>query len=147
MLKIWQNIKYIRTKNKSLNPVKRLVVLSVLQQKQNEIFSNVSSDCLLYSWTNGLILFFLLFCIGLTGILFNYRNYLVTMLCIEIMYLGITVCFLIVGVSSGDPKGQIYGLCLLIIAAAESAIGLGLLVVLFRFGGSIDFIDYEELKG
>jgi len=69
------------------------------------------------------------------------------MLCIEIMYLGITVCFLIVGVSSGDPKGQIYGLCLLIIAAAESAIGLGLLVVLFRFGGSIDFIDYEELKG
>jgi NADH:ubiquinone oxidoreductase subunit K len=93
------------------------------------------------------MLFFLLFFIGLTGIIFNYRNYLVTMLCIEIMYLGITVCFLIVGVSTADPKGQIYALILLIIAAAESAVGLGLLVVLYRFGRSIDFQDYQELKG
>lgn len=99
------------------------------------------------SWTDSLMLFFLLFFIGLTGILFNYRNYLVTMLCIEIMYLGITVCFLIVGVSTADPKGQIYALILLIIAAAESAVGLGLLVVLYRFGRSIDFQDYQELKG
>lgn len=99
------------------------------------------------SWTDSLLLFFLLFFIGLTGIIFNYRNYLVTMLCIEIMYLGITVCFLIVGVSTADPKGQIYALVLLIIAAAESAVGLGLLVVLYRFGKSIDFQDYQELKG
>jgi len=99
------------------------------------------------SWTDSLMLFFLLFFIGLTGIIFNYRNYLVTMLCIEIMYLGITVCFLIVGVSTADPKGQIYALILLIIAAAESAVGLGLLVVLYRFGRSIDFQDYQELKG
>ena len=99
------------------------------------------------SWTDSLMLFFLLFFIGLTGIIFNYRNYLVTMLCIEIMYLGITVCFLIVGVATADPKGQIYALILLIIAAAESAVGLGLLVVLYRFGRSIDFQDYQELKG
>lgn len=99
------------------------------------------------SWTDSLLLFFLLFFIGLTGIIFNYRNYLVTMLCIEIMYLGITVCFLIVGVSTADPKGQIYALVLLIIAAAESAVGLGLLVVLYRFGKSIDFQDYQELRG
>jgi len=69
------------------------------------------------------------------------------MLCIEIMYLGITICFLIVSVATADPKGQIYGLILLIAAAAESAIGLGVLVVLYKFGNSIDFSDYQELRG
>lgn len=99
------------------------------------------------SWTESLLLFLLLFFIGLSGIVFNYRNYLVTMLCIEIMYLGITICFLIVSVATADPKGQIYGLILLIVAAAESAIGLGVLVVLYKFGNSIDFSDYQELRG
>lgn len=99
------------------------------------------------AWTESLLIFLLLFFIGLSGIIFNYRNYLVTMLCIELMYLGITVCFLIVSVATSDPKGQIYGLILLIVAAAESAIGLGILVVLYKFGKSIDFNDYHELKG
>lgn len=94
-----------------------------------------------------LLLFLLLYFIGLSGIVFNFRNFLVTMLCIEIMYLGITICFLIVSAATGDPKGQIYGLVLLIVAAAESAIGLGILVVLYKFGKSIDFSDYEELRG
>ena len=99
------------------------------------------------TWTEPLLLFLLLSFIGLSGIVFNYRNYLVTMLCVEIMYLGITVCFLIVSVATADPKGQIYGLILLIVAAAESAIGLGILVVLYKFGNSIDFSDYQELRG
>jgi NADH:ubiquinone oxidoreductase subunit K len=123
-----------------------------MQKIQEVVIENLLNDLpaqlsLGLSWTDSLMLFFLLFFIGLTGIIFNYRNYLVTMLCIEIMYLGITVCFLIVGVSTADPKGQIYALILLIIAAAESAVGLGLLVVLYRFGRSIDFQDYQELKG
>jgi len=101
----------------------------------------------LASWTEHLFLFYFLFFIGLTGILFNYKNYLVTMFCIELMYLGITVCFVIVSVSTADPKGQIYAILLLVIAAAESAIGLGMLIVLYRFGSSIDFSDYQELKG
>lgn len=122
------------------------------EPKNEVIIENLLNDLpeqlsLGMSWTDSLMLFFLLFFIGLTGIIFNYRNYLVTMLCIEIMYLGITVCFLIVGVATADPKGQIYALILLIIAAAESAVGLGLLVVLYRFGKSIDFQDYQELKG
>jgi len=123
-----------------------------MQKIQEVVIENLLNDLpsqlsLGMSWTDSLMLFFLLFFIGLTGIIFNYRNYLVTMLCIEIMYLGITVCFLIVGVATADPKGQIYALILLIIAAAESAVGLGLLVVLYRFGRSIDFQDYQELKG
>lgn len=97
-------------------------------------------------WADHLFLFYLLFFIGLTGILLNYKNYLVTMFCIELMYLGITVCFAIVSVSTADPKGQIYAVLLLVVAAAESATGLGMLIVLYRFGSSIDFADYQELK-
>jgi NADH-quinone oxidoreductase subunit K len=98
-------------------------------------------------WIDYLFLFYLLFLIGLTGMLFNYKNYLVTMFCIELMYLGITICFVIVSISTADPKGQIYAILLLVLAAAESAIGLGVLIVLYRFGSSIDFQDYQELKG
>jgi NADH:ubiquinone oxidoreductase subunit K len=63
------------------------------------------------------------------------------------MYLGITICFIIISISTADPKGQIYALLLLVIAAAESAIGLGVLIVLYRFGNSIEFNNYQELKG
>jgi NADH:ubiquinone oxidoreductase subunit K len=69
------------------------------------------------------------------------------MFCIELMYLGITLCFIIVSISTSDPKGQIYALLLLILAAAESAVGLGILIVLYRFGSSIEFQNYQELKG
>ena len=78
--------------------------------------------------------------------MFNYKNYLVTMFCIELMYLGITICFVIVSISTADPKGQIYAILLLVLAAAESAIGLGILIVLYRFGGSINFQTYHQLK-
>ena len=98
-------------------------------------------------WIDYLFFFYFLFLIGLSGIIFNYKNYLVTMFCIELMYLGITVCFIIVSISTADPKGQIYAILLLILAAAESAVGLGLLIVLYRFGNSIDFQDYQKLKG
>jgi len=98
-------------------------------------------------WIDHLFLFYCLFLIGLTGILFNYKNYLVTMFCLELMYLGITICFIIVSMATADPKGQIYAILLLVLAAAESAIGLGVLIVLYRFGASIDFHEYQELKG
>ena len=98
-------------------------------------------------WIDYLFLFYFLFLIGLSGIIFNYKNYLVTMFCIELMYLGITICFIIVSISTADPKGQIYAILLLILAAAESAVGLGLLIVLYRFGNSIEFQEYQKLKG
>jgi len=69
------------------------------------------------------------------------------MFCIELMYLGITICFIVVSIATADPKGQIYAIVLLVLAAAESAIGLGVLIVLYRFGSSINFQDYQELKG
>lgn len=98
-------------------------------------------------WTEFVTLSYLIYLIGVIGIIFNFKNFLITMLSIELMYLGVTVSFILVSVSTADPKGQIYAMILLILAAAESAIGLGFLIVLFRFGKSINFESYQELKG
>jgi len=99
-------------------------------------------------WIDVLSITYLIFLTGLSGIIYNRKNFfLLTMLSIEIMYLGITLSFVIISIGISDPKGQIYAIMLLIIAAAESAIGLGILIVLYRFGHSIDFTDYENLKG
>ncbi len=89
---------------------------------------------------------FILFFIGLLGIVFNYKNFLVTMMSAELMYLSIILLFILTGYYY-NSEGQVYGLLLLVIAASESAIGLGILIVLYRFGRTIDFIDYQDLKG
>jgi NADH:ubiquinone oxidoreductase subunit K len=74
----------------------------------------------------------LLFFAGLFGIIYNYKNLLVTMMCIEIMYLGVVTSFVYYGVAYGDSSSTIFGLLILIFAACESAVGLGLLVATFR---------------
>jgi NADH:ubiquinone oxidoreductase subunit K len=136
-----------------------MMTLNQILWNQNELFQMENAvETLLHLITTGkfysiplwidyIFIFYFLFLIGLSGIMFNYKNYLVTMFCIELMYLGITICFIIVSVSTADPKGQIYAILLLILAAAESAVGLGLLIVLYRFGNSIEFQEYQKLKG
>ena len=79
--------------------------------------------------------------------IFNYKNFLVTMMSVELMYLGAVTSFVLYGTVAHDSRGSIYGLLLLILAACESAIGLGILIVLFRFGKTIDFADYQQLGG
>jgi len=133
--------------------LKQIILNSNIQMQTDniaDVFFNLITAGKIYSiplWIDYLFLFYFLFLIGLSGIIFNYKNYLVTMFCIELMYLGITICFIIVSISTADPKGQIYAIILLILAAAESAVGLGLLIVLYRFGNSIDFTEYQKLKG
>lgn len=77
----------------------------------------------------------------------NYKNFLVTMLCIELMYVGIVVSFTLISIFTNDAKGQLYAITVLILAASESAIGLGLLIVLFRKANSVSFEAYQELRG
>jgi NADH-quinone oxidoreductase subunit K len=79
--------------------------------------------------------------------IFNYKNFLITMISIELIYLGAITSFVVLGVVSHDARGAIYGLTLLILAACESAIGLGILIVLYRFGRSIGFNSYQQLGG
>jgi len=63
------------------------------------------------------------------------------------MYFGIVLSFIFTGATFNDPKGQIYALLFVILAAAESAIGLGVLIVLYRLGQSIEFEIYQKIKG
>lgn len=103
---------------------------------------------LLYSiWYNKLILTIIIFFIGLLGIIYTYKNFLITMFSIELMYLGLTLSFIVIGFDLGEIKAEIISIIYLVIAAAESAIGLGILIILFRFGKSINHEDYQVLKG
>ncbi len=90
---------------------------------------------------------YFLFFLGLFGIVYNYKNFFITMLSIELMYLGLITSFISISLLTSDPKGQIFALFFLIIAASESAIGLSLLVALHWFGRSLKFNAYTELRG
>jgi len=88
-----------------------------------------------------------LFFIGLGGMVFNYKNFLVTMMCVEIMYLGAVTSFVFYGLAFHDITAAIYGLLVLIFAACESAVGLGLLISVYRFGRTIGFSALISLGG
>lgn len=106
---------------------------------------NITENFILESNLLGLSI--LIFIFGLLGIIYRYENFLITMFSIEIMYFGITLGFLIISTTNVDIMGQIYSLMILILAAAESAVGLGLLIVLYRFGFTIRHTDYQTLRG
>ena len=95
-----------------------------------------------------IFLAFLLFFIGIINICLNINNLLISLLNIELIFLSLSVLFccfsLLLG---GDPKGQIYALLILSTAAAESAIGLGLLIALYRLCGSIAITNINKLVG
>jgi NADH-quinone oxidoreductase subunit K len=88
-----------------------------------------------------------LFFLGLVGMAFNYKNFLVTMMSVEVMYLGAVTSFVFYGLAYHDTTATIYGLLVLIFAACESAIGLGLLVSIYRFGRTIGFSSLTALGG
>lgn len=69
------------------------------------------------------------------------------MMCIELTYLGSSLTFIINSVYFFDPVGQLYSLLLIILAAAEAAVGLGLLIVIFRLERRIDFSGFRSLRG
>jgi len=90
---------------------------------------------------------FYLFVIGVYGIFTNRKNIIVILMAIEIMLLAINYNFLLVSVSIDDLGGQIFTLLVLTVAAAESAIGLALLMIYFRARGSIAIDFIRLIKG
>lgn len=98
-------------------------------------------------FANDFILTLTLFLFGLFGIIYSSQNFLVAMLFIELMYFGLTISFLFSSAQNLNSEGQIYSIIYVVIAAAESAIGLGLLIVLYRFNGNINFQNYKLLRG
>lgn len=94
-----------------------------------------------------LILGAILFSIGIVGIFLNRKNIIIVLMAIEIMLLAVNLNFIAFSYFLHDIAGQIFVFFILTVAAAESAIGLAILVVLFRNIQSINVDDLDQLKG
>ena len=94
-----------------------------------------------------LILGALLFAISVVGIFMNRKNLIVLLMAIELMLLAVNMNFIAFAHHLNDLAGQVFVFFILTVAAAESAIGLAILVVLFRNIGGIGVEDLGELKG
>ncbi len=89
----------------------------------------------------------MLFAIAVVGIFLNRRNLIVLLMAIELMLLAVNMNFVAFAHYLGDMAGQVFVFFILTVAAAESAIGLAILVVLFRNRASINVEELDELKG
>ena len=94
-----------------------------------------------------LVLGAILFAIAIAGIFINRRNVIIMLMAIELMLLSVNLNFIAFSRYLGDMQGQVFVFFILTVAAAESAIGLAILVLLFRNVGSIDVEDLDALKG
>ena len=88
-----------------------------------------------------------LFAISVAGIFLNRKNVILLLMCIELLLLAVNFNFIAFSRFLGDPTGQVFVFFILTVAAAESAIGLAILVVLFRNLSTIDVEDLDSLKG
>jgi len=89
----------------------------------------------------------MLFVLSLAGIILNRRNLILLLMCIELMLLAVNFNFIAFSRYLGDETGQVFVFFILTVAAAEAAIGLAILVVLFRTRRSINVQELNRMKG
>ena len=94
-----------------------------------------------------LLLSGVLFALAVAGIFINRKNVLLLLMCIELMLLSVNFNFIAFSQHLGDLSGQVFVFFILTVAAAESAIGLAILVVLFRQRRSINVEDLDTMRG
>ena len=94
-----------------------------------------------------LVLGAILFAIAMAGIFLNRKNVIILLMAIELMLLAVNMNFIAFSSFMDDMAGQVFVFFILTVAAAESAIGLAILVLLFRNVGSINVEDIDRLKG
>lgn len=99
------------------------------------------------SLSHYLVLGGILFAISVLGIFLNRKNVIVLLMAIELMLLAVNMNFIAFSHYLGDIHGQVFVFFILTVAAAESAIGLAILVVLFRNLNTINVDDLDQLKG
>ena len=99
------------------------------------------------SLSHYLVLGAVLFAISVVGQILNRKNLIVLLMAIELMLLAVNLNFIAFSHYLGNDQGQVFVFFILTVAAAESAIGLAILVVLFRNIGGIAVDDLGELKG
>ncbi|WP_137935766.1 NADH-quinone oxidoreductase subunit NuoK [Chitinivorax sp. B] len=97
--------------------------------------------------THYLVLGAILFAISILGIFLNRKNIIVLLMAIELMLLAVNMNFVAFARFMGDTAGEIFVFFILTVAAAEAAIGLAILVVLFRNLSTINVEDIDKLKG
>ncbi|MEO8748283.1 MAG: NADH-quinone oxidoreductase subunit NuoK [Rhodanobacter sp.] len=89
----------------------------------------------------------ILFCIAVAGLFINRKNVIVLLMSIELMLLAVNTNFIGFSRYLGDVSGQVFVFFILTVAAAEAAIGLAILVLLFRTRGTINIADIDSMKG
>jgi len=94
-----------------------------------------------------LILGAVLFCLSVAGIFLNRKNIIILLMCIELMLLAVNMNFIAFSHFNADIAGQVFVFFILTVAAAEAAIGLAILVVLFRNKRTINVEDLDSMKG
>jgi NADH-quinone oxidoreductase subunit K len=94
-----------------------------------------------------LVLAAVLFSLSVAGIFINRKNVILLLMCIELMLLAVNFNFIAFSRMLGDLTGQVFVFFILTVAAAEAAIGLAILVVLFRNTRSINVDELDKLKG
>lgn len=94
-----------------------------------------------------LILGAILFSISIAGIFINRKNVIVLLMCIELMLLAVNMNFIAFSHFLGDTAGQVFVFFILTVAAAEAAIGLAILVVVFRKRQTINVAELNTMKG
>lgn len=89
----------------------------------------------------------ILFTLSIAGIFVNRRNVILLLMCVELMLLAVNFNFIIMSRFLDDIAGQVFVFFILTVAAAEAAIGLAILVVLFRSRRSVQVDDMDSMKG
>lgn len=95
---------------------------------------------------NAVLFSFFLFSIGLFGILLNRQNLILILLSIELILLSVNLNFIFFSIFLDDILGQIFALMILTVAAAESAIGLAIILAFFRLRGTISVSKLNQLS-
>jgi len=89
----------------------------------------------------------ILFCLGVAGIFVNRKNLIILLMCIELILLAVNMNFVAFSRFLDNLDGQVFVFFILTVAAAEAAIGLAILVVVFRNRKTINVAELDDLKG
>jgi len=85
--------------------------------------------------------------IGFIGLIVSRYNLVLTLLSLDLLYYAVSLLFIAAGVASHDLQGQVFAFYLIAIAASETAIGLGLLAIIYRRNRTVNLVDRQFLRG
>ena len=88
-----------------------------------------------------------LFCIGMLGLFFRYKNMIIMLMCIELMLLSSNINLIVFSVLFNDVLGQLFVLFVITVAAAESAIGLAIIIIYHKIHNTIGILYVNLIKG